>query len=173
MARIRKFCAYRRLERAYTRKSKYKTKSFVRASPNIKVVRFDMGELKDKFQYSLSLVSGADLQIRHNAIEAARLTSNRVLEKKLGKSAYYMKIKIFPHHILRENPLASGAGADRMSTGMKMSFGKPIGIAARVRKGQVLFEVKCNKSGLETAKEALKKASQKIPCSCKIEVQAS
>ena len=58
-----------------------------------------------------------------------------------------MMIRIYPHHIMRENPLATGAGADRMSTGMKKSFGKTIGVAARVHKGQTLVTVNVN--GLE------------------------
>ena len=46
---------------------------------------------------------------------------------------YFFQLRIYPHHILRENPLAAGAGADRMSTGMKCAFGKPISVAARVK----------------------------------------
>ncbi|HLC89113.1 MAG TPA: ribosomal protein L16 [Candidatus Nanoarchaeia archaeon] len=69
-------------------------------------------------------------------IESARMTSNRVLEKNIGRE-YHLRIKIYPHHVLRENPLASGAEADRMSTGMKLSFGKSISTAARVRKARL------------------------------------
>ncbi|RMF55468.1 50S ribosomal protein L16 [Candidatus Woesearchaeota archaeon] len=168
MARLRKFSAYRNIERPYTRKSKFKNKSFVRASPNCRVVRFDMGNEKAEFDTTLELVSKDDIQIRHNAIESARQTSNRLLDQKVGKTNYKMKIMIYPHHILRENPLASGAGADRMSTGMKKSFGKPIGIAARVKKGQTLIRLKVNKNNLDAARLALKRASHKMPCSCNI-----
>jgi len=77
-----------------------------------------------------------------------------------------MKIRIFPHHILRENPLATGAGADRMSTGMKKSFGKSIGIAAQVKANKILFTIKVNKNGIEVARKALKKAAHKLPCRC-------
>ena len=168
MAKLRKFVSYRRLERPYTRKSKFREKSFIKANPHSKVVRFDMGNLTKTFQCRLDLVAKDAMQIRHNAIESARQSSNRFLESKLGKSGYHMKIKIFPHHILRENPLASGAGADRMSTGMKMSFGKPIGSAARVKEGQTLISLSVDKSGLETAKAALLRASHKMPCSCRI-----
>ena len=163
MARLRKFASYRKVERPYTRISKFRKKSFIRASPNLKIVRFEMGDPKKEFNYALELVSKTDLQIRHDAIESARQTSNRVLEKELGKMGYFMKIMIYPFHILRENPLASGAGADRMSTGMKMSFGKPIGAAAQVRKGQKICIVRVNKEGIATAKTALKRLSKKIP----------
>lgn len=170
MAKIRKAVSYRRLERPYTRKSKYRKLSFVRASPHSKIVRFEMGEIGKKFSHTFKLISKADIQIRHDALESARQTSNRLLEKEIGKTGYFMKIRVFPHHILRENPLAAGAGADRMSTGMQRSFGKPIGIAARVKKGQILIQLDVSKEYLETAKHALKRASYKFPCKCSIEV---
>ena len=132
MAKLRKGCAYRRIERPYTRKSKYRKKSYVRASPVSKVVRYHMGNLKKAFDVKFELVAKNSLQLRHNCLEAARLTSNRTLEKALSKSGYRLVLRPFPHHVLRENPLAAGAGADRMSTGMKNSFGKPIGIAADI-----------------------------------------
>lgn len=171
MAKVRRANAYRQLERPYTRTSKFRAKSFIRAVPQRKVVRYCMGDLKrHDFPYRLYLRANDDLQIRHNAIESARMTSNRLLEKVIGKTGYKMIIRIFPHHILRENPLASGAGADRMSTGMKMSFGKPIGSAARVRVGQILFEIQTEKAHIETAKKALTRAKNKFPCSCTIEI---
>jgi len=171
MARLRKFSSYRKVERPYTRTSKFRKKSFIRASPNLKIVRFEMGDPKKEFNYTLELVSKTDLQIRHDAIESARQTSNRLLEKELGKMGYFMKIMIYPFHILRENPLASGAGADRMSTGMTMSFGKPIGAATQVRKGKKICIIRVNKEGIGTAKNALKKMSKKIPNSYSILVK--
>lgn len=171
MAKIRKFCAYRRLERPYTRVSKYRNKSFVRAKPVNKIVRYNMGDSKREFTYTLSLVSKGDLNIRHNALESARLVTNRVLETETGKGNYYFHLKLYPHHILRENPLASGAGADRMSTGMKKSFGKSIGRAARVRKGQTVFELKVEKNHLNAARKALRRAYTKLPGSFSIIVE--
>ncbi|MBN2459806.1 50S ribosomal protein L16 [Candidatus Woesearchaeota archaeon] len=168
MAKLRKGVSYRNLERPYTRRSKYQKKNYVGASPHNLIVRYDMGELKRKFEYKLEVKSLDDLQIRHNALEAARKSSNRVLEKKTGKVGFRMKLRLFPHHILRENPLASGAGADRMSTGMAHSFGKPIGIAAQIRKGQVLFEIHVDKANIPVAKEAARRIKSKIPCRCQL-----
>jgi len=170
MARIRKFVAYRRLERPYTRISKFKKKSFIRITPNIAVVRFDNGNTKKKFQYTLSLNSKSDLQIRDNALESARVTSTRLLESNLGPTGFHMRIKVYPFHVLRENPLASGAGADRFSTGMQKSFGKPIGNAARIKKGQTVFEVSVDKAHLDLAKMALGRATKKLPCSYAIKI---
>jgi len=163
MAKLRKFIAYRRLERPYTRVSKFREKAYIRITPHVKIAKFDMGNLKKRFDYYLSLVSKTDLQIRDNALDSARQTCNRLLEKTLTTTGYNLKIRIYPHHILRENPLASGAGADRMSTGMAHSFGKPIGLAARVRKGQEIITVGVSKEGIETATKALNKARKKLP----------
>lgn len=168
MARLRKAVAYRTLERPYTRYSKYKKQRFVRARPVCRVVRFDMGNAKREFETSLHLLVKSDLQIRDNAIEAARQTCNRALEKVLGKTGYHLKVRVYPHHVLRENPLAAGAGADRMSTGMAHSFGKVIGIAAQLKKGQTIFSARINKKDLNLGRTALTKASRKLPCKCAI-----
>ena len=171
MARLRKFTSYRRLERPYTRISKYKNKSFIKAQPRHTIVRFNMGHLKKKFKYSLDLKSKSDLQIRHNAIEAARQSSNRLLENQIGPKDYSLNIMIYPHHIIRENPVAAGAGADRFSTGMSHSFGKPHSVTAQVKKGQTLFRLSVNKNNLKIAREALKRVQKKLPCGCLIETK--
>lgn len=164
MARIRKGVAYRRLERPYTRKSKYQAKSYVRAIPASKIVRYVMGDGTTEFPKRVELISKAGIQLRHNALESARLTIIRYLEKNLGKSGYCFRVMVYPHHILRENPLASGAGADRMSTGMQASFGKSISIAAQVTKGQPVFRVDCVDANVEHAKKALARCVSKLPC---------
>lgn len=169
MAKKRKFVAYRNLERPYTRWSKFKRASFVKTRPNCRVVRFDMGVDRD-YAYKCRLIAKADLQIRDNAIESARMSANRWLEKKVGKGNFKFKIRIAPHHLLRENPLASGAGADRMSTGMAHSFGKIVGRAAQIRKGQTLMEVGVEEQHLEHARTSLKRASHKVPCTCGVVV---
>lgn len=167
MARLRKFISYRKLERPYTRVSKYSAKSFIRTNPKSLIVRYDMGDTKKDFEYTLNLTSDHSLQIRDNAIESARQTALKLLEKS-GQSSFFFKIRIYPFHVLRENPLAAGAGADRFSTGMQRSFGKPIGQAAQIKKNQILFEVKVDKQNIPIAKEALTRAKTKLPCSCKI-----
>ncbi len=169
MAKTRKFCAYRALEsRPYTRISKYREKSYIKASPQNNIVRYNMGSATKEFDFTLELRSKIDCQIRHIALEAARVSSNRWLESNLGKKGFFMRIRTYPFHILRENPLAAGAGADRMSTGMKHSFGNPVGSAARIKKGQIIFEIKVNKSKLDIGKIAIKRASHKLPCSTQV-----
>ena len=171
MARIRKWTAYRSVERPYTRVSKYKKKSFIKTTANIKIVRFKTGNLKKKFPCNLHLISKGALQIRDNALESGRVSGNRVLESNLGPNGYFMQLRNYPFHILRENPLAAGAGADRFSTGMQRAFGKPIGSAIRVKKGQKVVTVSVNKQHLPFAKLALDRFRKKIPGSWLIQAE--
>ena len=168
MARIRKFVAYQGLERPYTRISKYNKKNFVRGGrPQMKVIKFDMGKPEKDYSHKVRLISLRNMNIRHNALESARMTMNRLLERSIGKE-FHLRIKVYPHHVLRENPLASGAGADRMSTGMKKSYGKSISTAARVREGQDLVELRIDEANVALGKKALDRARKKLPCACKV-----
>jgi large subunit ribosomal protein L10e len=170
MAKLRKFVSYRNLKRPYTRKSKFTKKNFVRVAPTLRIQRFEAGNPNKKFEYMVLIRPGKRLQIRDNAIEAARQASNRLLSKHMTKDDFYFKTRVYPHHILRENPLASGAGADRMSTGMARSFGKNIGIAAQVNEKKPLFQISINKQNLKYAKQAMRLASTKMPCKCYIDI---
>ncbi len=166
MAKLRKWVAYRKIERSYTRYSKVRGKAFVKSRPGKKVIKFDMGDLKggqDQFDLTLQLISKDAAQIRTNAIEAARISALKLLEKTFGRQGFYFRIQAVPHHAIRENPLAAGAGADRLSTGMKHSFGKIIGTAAQVEEGKVLMSVSLPKESEAVARTALKRASQKLP----------
>ncbi len=132
------------------------------------VVRFDNGNQNGKFDMVLRLVSDDTVQVRHNALESARQTSNRILEEALGKNGYFLRIVKYPFHILRENAMATGAGADRMSQGMTLSFGKPISVAAQVFKGETVMELRINRKDIKLAKVALNRARHKLPCVCRI-----
>jgi len=171
MAKLRKGRSYRKLKRPYTRISKFRNKSFVRMDPHIKITRFVMGDPNKKFGYTLYLIAKNSLQIRQEALESARQISNRILEGRIGKSGFLFRVRAYPHQVLREKPMATGAGADRTSTGMAAPFGKPIGVAARVLKGDAVFEVQVDEQNLDVAKKALKEASYKLPLTYQITVQ--
>lgn len=129
-----------------------------------------MGDTKSKFEYEARLIALEKAQIRHNALEAARIATNRYLGEKLSKS-YCFRIRPYPHMILRENKMIFGAHADRLQDGMKRSFGKPIGTAARVKRNQILMTVNVNEDGIDAAKEALKRGSAKLPIPCRIIIE--
>lgn len=170
MVRIRKFKAYQRLERPYTRISKYNKKNYVRGGfPNSKLVKFEMGDQKKKYDTTMLLISDKSTNIRNNALEAARMSSNRVLELALGAN-YFYKLRVYPFHVLREHALASGAGADRLSTGMARPYGKAISSAARVKGGQIIAELRLNQANVKLGRDALARAARKLPCGCKVVV---
>ena len=170
MAKLRPGKCYRKLHRPYTRQSKRNPrKSYVKGVPGSRIAQFEMGQKRDDYDYTLFLVSDQSLQIRHNALEAARIAIVKTVEK--ATKEFFIKLRVFPHHVLRENRLATGAGADRFQQGMRQSFGTPIGTAAQVRKGQKIFEVRVNKDFIDVAKEALNKARQKLPLKYRIVVE--
>lgn len=170
MVKLRKGRSYTGIERPYTRKSKYRNQSYVRSTPVCKVTRFDSGSNKE-LPVKVVLKCTEDVQMRHNCIEAARMTIQRVLDSQFPKDEFHFKIKMYPHHHLRENPLASGAGADRMSTGMQKSFGKVIGLAAQVKKGQEVMEIATKPEHITKAREALRRGNCKLPRKCLIFVK--
>ena len=159
----------RRIERPYTRVSKkVPRKSYVVGVPPSRIHQFEMGT-KGEYDLSLYLIAKKAVQIRHNALEAARIVTSSFLEKKLGKN-FFLKILVYPHHVLREKPIATGAGADRYSKGMKLSFGRPAGTAVQVRENTKIMCLQINKENLEIGRKALKKAGYKLPTPTTIEV---
>ncbi len=161
---------YRGWQRPYTRQSQRKPrKGYVKGVPKPKITEFELGT-KGDYKNKVFLLAKRSVQIRHNALESARVSAVQTMEKNIGKGAtYFLKIRVFPHQVLRENALATGAGADRFQQGMRQSFGKPIGTAARVREGQTVMEIRTNNP--DVGKMALKKASYKLPTPCKIIVE--
>jgi len=146
-----------------TDKLSYTRLEYIPGAPQPKITAFDMGNASRKFEVRFSLVSSADAQITHNALEAARIAANRHIQTKAGENNYHLKIRTYPHQVLRENKMASGAGADRVSQGMTLSFGSPVGRAARVKKDQIIMDINVDKINAEAAKEALKRAARKFP----------
>lgn len=163
---------YRRHHRPYTRVAVHvPRKSYIKGVPKPKITEFELGKKQD-YEKRLFLVAQKSIQIRHNSLEATRVSAVQTLEKNIGKgNDYFLKIRIYPHHVLRENALATGAGADRYQQGMRQSFGKPVSTAAQVRTGQRIIEVRVNSNNVNTAKKALKQASHKLPTPCKIVVE--
>jgi len=154
------------MKRPYTRKSKVRTKSYVKTVPPSKIIKFSMGDSagyqQGKYSHQVMIVVNEPIQIRDNALESARQLAHREIELKL-KGNYFFSINAYPHHILRENKMLTGAGADRMQTGMQLSFGKSIGIAARFSAGSSIFSVACNKEFVSAVRSILHNSSSKLP----------
>lgn len=125
---------------------------------------------KGEYDLVLYLVAKHSVQIRDNALEAARIVATKFLEKNLGTN-FFLKILVYPHHVLREKAIAMGAGADRFSEGMRHSFGSPSGTAAQLKIGQRIMRLSVKKESLEIAKQAFRKVGLKISTPVRVEIE--
>lgn len=156
---------WRRVKRPYTRVE------YIDGAPGTRIKMFDMGNLQADFPVMLTLVSKSEVQIRDNALEAARVIANKYIAKYAGSNNYKLKVRIFPHHILREHKMAVGAGADRVSQGMRAAYGRPVGRAAQVKPGTKIMSIWVKPEHFDFAKEAFRRASMKLPTDTKIIVE--
>jgi large subunit ribosomal protein L10e len=155
-------------------KPAYTRREYITGIPGSKIAQYKMGNREaedDDYPVQISLVVEESVQIRHGSLEAARLSANRHLIQELGEGNYKMILRKFPHQVLRENKQATGAGADRVSDGMRQSFGKIVGTAARMQSGERLFTAWCEPEQAEAVKEAYRRAYNKITPPCRINVE--
>ena len=155
-------------------KPSYTRREYITGIPGSKIAQHQMGDRNkdpDEYPVQISLVVEEEVQLRHGSMEAARLSANRHLIKELGEGNYRMVLRKFPHQVIRENKQATGAGADRVSDGMRQAFGKIVGTAARVQAGEQLFTAYCQVEDAEHVKEAFRRAYNKITPSCRIKVE--
>src|SRR5579863_8182741 len=144
-------------------------KKFAPGAPNPKVARFTTGKSRQDYDYMFKLVSDGRVQVRHNALEAARVAASKKVTL-VGEENFLLKVVTYPHLVLRENKMIATAGADRLQEGMRKAFGKPIGLAARVEIGTSVLEISIKAENLQRAKDAMIAASSKLPMKTKIEV---
>lgn len=158
-------------QRSYARTAKSVHKrNYVGANPAMLIRQFNMGNPTLKYDKIADLVADTRTVVRDNALEAARVAINKALVKHVGKDLYFMKIRIYPHEVLRENKQAQGAGADRISEGMSHSFGKAIGRAIRSKKGMKLISILFLEKNEDTVIESAERAIAKLPCKSHVEV---
>ncbi len=146
----------------------YTRKEYIPGVPQPKIVKFEMGNSKVDADYVVTLEVVEAGQIRHNALEAARVMVHKYLSTSIGENNYFFRVRVYPHQVLRENKMMAFAGADRLQDGMRQAFGKPIGTAARVFPKQTILEVRVKKEHIPYAKEALRIGGSKLPLPTKI-----
>ena len=90
------------------------------------------------------------------------------MDKELA-GQYLFKVIPFPHHIQRENKMLTGAGSDRMQTGMQLSFGKAMGKSAILKLGSGIFFIAVQTpKAVQFVRKVLKQVNPKVPCKIKI-----
>lgn len=157
---------YRQIRgQAYTRRE------YMGGVPGPRISTFDLGNMSGDFPIVMNLRVKEPCQIRHTSLEAARIAANRALSKGTNTASFHLKIKLYPHIVLREHKMATGAGADRVSGGMRGAFGKAVGTAARVQGGTTVMSLRVTPQAFPAAKEALWKASMKLPSPCYMEIE--
>lgn len=170
---LRKALAYsKKRARPYTRNSKKKNRAYIKTIPHSKIAKFHLGSQQDfrdgKHLFAVRFIAMERVQIRDNAIEACRMYLAKILEENIP-GQYYLSVRIHPHHMLRDNKTAAGAGADRLSTGMSHSFGIVVGRAAMVEPGKDILFIACsNDKAARVARDALIQVRAKVPCKTKI-----
>ena len=156
---------YRKItQHAYTRRE------FMGGVPGNRILQYESGVATGDFPVTLTLIAEERGQVRHTALESMRQTAVRALDAGIGRENYHLQVRVYPHHVLRQNKQASGAGADRVSMGMRLAFGKAIGTAARVEAGQALLQVRVTPKGVAAAKEAMRKAYNKVATPCHVDI---
>ena len=151
----------------------YTRKEYIAGVPPPKIMKFEMGNraLLGEAEVKGELVALEAGNVRHNALEAARVIVNKSLAADLGEANFYFRVRVYPHHVLRENKMMAFAGADRLQDGMRLAFGKPVGTAARAYPGTVIMEVWARSGSEEKVKEALRKGASKLPIPCKVVIK--
>jgi large subunit ribosomal protein L10e len=157
---------YRQIRgQAYTRRE------YMGGVPAPRISTFDLGTPSGDFPVVLNLKFKEPCQVRHSSLEAARVAANRALSKGTALTAFHLKVRVYPHIVLREHKMATGAGADRVSGGMRAAFGKAVGTAARMQSGSTVMTIRTTPQAFPAAKEALWKASMKLPSPCYMEIE--
>lgn len=147
---------------AWTRFSRSKPRrSYIKAMPHKDLHQFRMGVDKKDYDLVMHLRADGPIILRDNAIESARMSANKLLEKEI-MGEYYFIVRVYPHHVIRENKMIAGAGADRLQKGMRRAFGRPVDLAARLVKGSDLFSVYTYKANVQFVAQALERAKRKI-----------
>ena len=144
-------------------------REFARGGAQSKIARFWGGNKAipwENWELVISLVVDKQIQISSNALEAIRITINSALQNKIGRSNYRFRVRPKPFQVYRENRMLSVAGADRIQTGMRHSFGRSTGVCARVRAGSVVCDVGASLKDLAVVRDRLRIASMKISSPC-------
>merc|ERR1711976_1111445 len=136
-----------------------------RGVPDPKLRIYDVGNKKAKYDQlpvAVHLVSDEREQLTSEALEAARITCNKYMNKCCTKDYYHMRIRIHPWHVLRINKMLSCAGADRLQSGMRNAWGKSYGKACRVKIGGILMSIRTKKEHVGLVREAMRRGKNKI-----------
>ncbi|MHA1325988.1 MAG: 50S ribosomal protein L16 [Promethearchaeota archaeon] len=153
-------CYSRWTRRPYQHKrSRNHRREYARGGAQSKIQRFWGGNKEidwEDWELVVGLKVNKQVQISSNALEAIRITINSALQRKLGRNNFRLRIRPKPFQKIRENRMLAFAGADRVQSGMRNSFGRAI------------CDVGTYLKNLPLVRDRLRVASMKLPCSAQI-----
>ncbi|MGB5910732.1 MAG: 50S ribosomal protein L16 [Promethearchaeia archaeon] len=155
------------------KRSSNRRREYARGGAQSKIQRYWGGAKEvpwNQWELTIGLKVDHQVQISANTLEAVRITINSALQKYLGRTNYRFRVRPKPFQKYRENRMLAFAGADRVQSGMRNSFGRSTGVCARVRAGQIICEVGTHLRNLPLVRDRLRIASMKISSSCSIAV---
>ncbi|MFX1390370.1 MAG: 50S ribosomal protein L16 [Promethearchaeota archaeon] len=155
------------------KRSANRRREYARGGTQSKIVRYWGGNKNiswEDWDLVVGLKINNQIQISSNTLEAIRITINGVLQKKLGRQNYRLRVRPKPFQKYRENRMLAFAGADRVQSGMRNSFGRSTGVCARVRAGQIIVDIGTHIRNLSLVRDRLRVASMKITGNCQIVV---
>jgi large subunit ribosomal protein L10e len=149
----------------YQKDKVYPKSRYCRGVPDSKLRIYESGSRKatfDMFPMTVHLVSHEKEQVSSESMEAARIAANKYMVTRVGKENFHLRMRKHPWHVLRINKMLSCAGADRLQTGMRHAFGKPVGKIARVNIGDILMSLRVRPENISQAQEALRRSKFKF-----------
>ena len=113
--------------------------------PNNRILQYHTGNRRKAelggFELELNLTARESCQIRHTALEAARVISNATIRNAAGVDGYSLKIHTYPHHVLRETNKQQEVRS--CFNGYETIFWKECWYCCKSQRGQVIISLKC------------------------------
>jgi large subunit ribosomal protein L10e len=124
------------------------------------------------FPAKISLVAERDGQVSAKALVSVRVTIHREM-KVIGEDKYRLQMVSYPHHQARSHGTVGVAKAERISEGMKHSFGFPEMRLAQIKKGHALIEVAIEDDAIAygVARKVLDRIMCKLPLRWKVKTE--
>lgn len=149
----------------------YTRHEYAKSIPESQLRILSYGNENRKYERKMSLISSQKGMILSRCLEACRTAVNGFLQKNMKESPYFWRFRTFPHHIVRERRFLGVAGADRIQSGMRKSFGNPVDRGAIINLNQPILEIWVNAEDLETAKKAVRRGKLKIGLDTRVKIE--
>ncbi|KAG1802209.1 uncharacterized protein HD556DRAFT_1533648 [Suillus plorans] len=121
----------------------------------------------DVFPFFSRLVFDEYEELSSEAAEVARICANKSVTKTSGKDSFYMRVRVYPFHIIFIDKMLSYADANRFTTRASCWYtrcwGKLYDTVARVNIGEIILPICYKELNAAVTQEALRRARYKFP----------